>query len=239
MRTLSKLLAGELKRMVSYKILPVSLATSLIWIALFFFLSWAEAVQMAPLMIFMDAGMMSVLLIGAAHHLERQEGTVKSIMVMPVAIGQVLGAKVAASIVLGLQSTIVTCTALYFIRGITVDYGLLILFVALSCAAHGAIGFSLAIISRDFSSMLALLMVYVLLFMVPSILFEVRVIPESFQWLLMLSPSYAAQYLITGAVTGRMVIGKALFASGYLIVISLLLYAFHVAPGFKRHAVRG
>lgn len=35
MSGLIKLFAGEMKRMVSYKILPVSLATSLIWVVIF------------------------------------------------------------------------------------------------------------------------------------------------------------------------------------------------------------
>ena len=39
MSSLVKLFLGEMKRMVSYKILPVSVATSMIWVVLFSMLS--------------------------------------------------------------------------------------------------------------------------------------------------------------------------------------------------------
>ena len=41
MSSLVKLFLGEMKRMVSYKILPISVATSMIWVVLFSLLSAA------------------------------------------------------------------------------------------------------------------------------------------------------------------------------------------------------
>ena len=46
MSGLVKLVMGELKRLVRYKILPVSLATAVLWIVLFLFLSENEAREM-------------------------------------------------------------------------------------------------------------------------------------------------------------------------------------------------
>ncbi len=90
MSSLKKLIAGELKRLMRYKILPVSLATVIIWIVLFLFISEREAREIAPLLIFVDVAAMSILLLGASHHLEKQEGTIRSMMVMPVSPGQIL-----------------------------------------------------------------------------------------------------------------------------------------------------
>lgn len=239
MKTLWKLFLGEMRRMVSYKILPVSLFTSLLWIIAFLFLSKLEALQIAPLLIFMDVSMMSILLIGAAHHLERTEGTVKSMMVMPVSIGQIVISKVMASIALGLESAVVTSAALYFIHGLTLNYGLLFLAILVAGAAHGAIGFSLALLSRDFSSMLGILMLYIVAFAAPSILLTLKVIPASYEWLVLLSPSHAAQILINAGVAGNGQTGKLIFSYGYLAALTGLLLSLHVYPGFKRHAVRG
>ena len=43
MNSLIKLTVGEVKRLIRYKILPVSLATSVLWVILFLFVSGAEA----------------------------------------------------------------------------------------------------------------------------------------------------------------------------------------------------
>ncbi|MFY9305912.1 MAG: hypothetical protein WBH42_09195 [Bacillota bacterium] len=50
MSNLMRLVAGELKRLVKYNILPVSLVTAVIWIVLFLFQSANEARNIAPLL---------------------------------------------------------------------------------------------------------------------------------------------------------------------------------------------
>ena len=202
MGSLTKLIRGELKRLVTYKILPVSLATAVVWIVLFLFLSAAEAEQIAPLLIFVDVAAMSILLLGASYHLEKQDGTIRTMMVMPVTLGQILAAKTVASMVLALESAVVTSAALYLIHGVTLNYALLLLFVAIAGAAHAAIGLVLALKSRDFTSMLGLLMAYLFVFTLPSILLSLGAIDGKYEWLLMLSPSHSASHLIS-AVTGQ------------------------------------
>ena len=46
MSSLKRLVAGELKRLVRYKILPVSLATAILWIVLLLFLSESEGAKL-------------------------------------------------------------------------------------------------------------------------------------------------------------------------------------------------
>ncbi|MFY9147954.1 MAG: ABC transporter permease, partial [Bacillota bacterium] len=108
MSNLMRLVAGELKRLVKYNILPVSLVTAVIWIVLFLFQSANEARNIAPLLIFVDATMMAILLLGASHHLEKQDGTIRTMMVLPVSLGQILAAKTIASLVLAVESAVVT-----------------------------------------------------------------------------------------------------------------------------------
>ncbi|HHT85039.1 MAG: ABC transporter permease [Bacillota bacterium] len=106
MSSQARLVAGELKRLAKYNILPVSLATAIIWVVLFLFLSEQEAREITPLLIFVDVAAMSILLLGASHHLEKQEGTIKTMMVMPVSTGQILAAKTVASMVLAVESAV-------------------------------------------------------------------------------------------------------------------------------------
>lgn len=239
MSSLLRLIAGELKRLVRYNILPVSLVTAMIWIVLFLFLSEKEAREIVPLLIFVDVAAMSILLLGASHHLEKQEGTMRTMMVMPVSLGQILAAKTIASMVLAIESAIVTSVALFFIHGVTFNYVVLLMFVAIAGAAHAAIGFVLSLRSRDFTSMLGLLMGYMFLFTLPSILFSFGVIDEKYEWLLMLSPSHSASHLITAAMTGEFEVAMTIIGCLYLAVLAAVLFKFDVYPRFKDNAVRG
>ncbi len=239
MKTMRKLFLGEMRRMVSYKILPVSLVTSVLWIAAFLLVSRLEAQSIAPMLLFTDVVMMSILLVGASHHLERQEGTVKSMLVMPVSIGQIVLSKMLASLALSLESAIITCGALYIIHGVTLHYGLLLLAVTVSGTAHAALGYSLSLWSRDFSSLLGILFLYILVFALPTILLLLNVIPAGYDWLMMISPSHAAQVQLTAAFTGTFDSSKLVASFGYLAALTAVLLLVHISPGFKRHAVRG
>lgn len=239
MSKLMQLIAGELKRLVRYNILPASLITALIWIALFMFISAEEARNIAPLVMFIDTTMMSMLLLGACHHLEKQDGTVRTMMVLPVSLGQVLTAKTVASMVLAIESALVTSAALFLIHRIALDYALLLLFIALAAAAHTAIGFVFSLSSRDFTAMLGLLMGYVFVFTIPSILYTFGVIDPKYEWLLMISPSHSASHLLTSVVSGEYRTGMAIAGCLYLLALTAALFRLAVYPKFKDNAARG
>jgi len=239
MNNILKLTGGELRRMVKYMILPVSVFTSLLWCAVFFALSAEEARGLAPLFLFTDVALMSIMLLGASYHLEKQEGTIKSVMMLPVTMSEILISKTISSMILALESTVIISAALYFIHGVTLNYAVLLLFVIIASAAHAAIGFALSLFSRDFSSLLGILMTYMTVFTVPSILLAFDIIPRSYEWVLMVSPSQCAFTLLERAVTGVSGSGKIVFSLVYLIVISALFFRFIVYPKFKSNAVRG
>jgi fluoroquinolone transport system permease protein len=239
MGKLLRLIRGETIRLYKYKILPVSLATSVLWIVLFLFISAEEAREIAPLVIFIDAAVMSVLLLGASHHLEKQDGTIRTMMVMPVSLGQIITAKTVASMFLAVESAFITSLAMFLIHRITFNYAWLFLFVAISGAAHAAIGFVLSLVSRDFSSMLGLLAAYMFIFTVPSILFSFQVIDARYEWLLMISPSHSANHLIAAAVNGVDKPGLVIAGCLYLVILAGVLFKFAVYPKFRDNAVRG
>jgi len=239
MSKLARLIKGEIKRLIRYKILPVSLATAAIWIGLFLFISAEEARRIAPLVIFVDVATMSILLLGASHHLEKQDGTIRTMMVLPVSLGQVLTAKAVGSMLLALESAVVTAAALYVIHRITFDYVVLLLFVVVAGAAHAAIGLVLSLNSKDFTSMLGLFVIYLFVFTIPSILFSLGVVDAKYEWLFMISPSHAANHLISSAVRGEYEFGMAVGGCVYLAVLAAVLFRFAVYPKFRDNAARG
>ncbi|MDI9419745.1 MAG: ABC transporter permease [Firmicutes bacterium] len=239
MNKLARLIKGEFNRLLKYKILPVSLVTAVIWIGLFLFISAEEAREIAPLVIFVDVAAMSILLLGASHHLEKQDGTIRTMMVMPVSMGQILTAKTIASMALALESAVVTAAALYIIHRVTFNYFLLLLFVVIAGAAHAAIGFILSLNSRDFTTMLGMLMLYMLVFVMPSIFLSLGIIDAKYEFLFMISPSHSASHLISSAVTGEYQFGMAVGGCIYLAVLAAVLLRFAVYPEFKDNAARG
>jgi len=239
MSTSLRLFSGELKRLVTYKILPVSLVTSVIWIVLFLFITEEEARHIAPLLIYIDVSMMLVMLIGAMHHLEKQEGTIRSMMVMPVPFTRILYSKIAASMVLAFESAVITSAALYFIHGVTFNYWFLLLFLVVAGVVHAAIGMLLSLISKDFGTMLVYLLGYMVIFTIPTILFSFGIIQEKYEWILMVSPSHSASHLIESAITGEGEMLKILFACVYLLLLSAVLLKYAVFPKFKKNAIGG
>jgi len=239
MINLAKLFLGEMKRMASYKILPISIATSLIWVVLFSLLSVSEAQRFAPLLLYMDAGVMSLLLAGAFHHLERTDGIVKTMMVLPVSTGQIILAKALAAAVLGLISALVVSLALLFLHGIVLRYLALALVVAATAMAHAAIGLSIALKTRDFSGTLGGIMLFILLVFVPAVLLETGLISRNLAWLVMLSPSAAATETLNYAAGTTRDLLKAIAGIVYLSALAGLLYRFVVLKLFRSHASVG
>ncbi len=234
-----RLIGGEFRRLVSYKLLARSFATGIIWLLVFVFISTEEAGTVAPMLIFVDVSIVLMMLLGASFYLEQQENTIKSMMVMPVSSWQILLSKAVSSLALALISVSVTCAAVYFIHAISFNYALLLLFVILAVAAHAAIGFSLALLGKNLGSMLIMVIVYNLLFTIPTILFSMNIIDTNYEWVLMISPSHAAKTLFTSVVSGELEWGRTLFSCVYLPVLSAALMKFVVHPKFKNRAVRG
>lgn len=234
-----KLFLGEMKRMVSYKILPISLVTSLLWVGIFALLSPEEARRFAPMLLYMDAGVMSLLLAGSFHHLERTDGTAKTMMVLPVSTGEIIASKALAAAALGLLSALVISLALYFLHGIVLRYLLLVPFVCAIAAVHAAVGLAIALKSRDFTATLGGVMLFTLLAFLPAILLEAGVIPQALEWLVMLSPSGAATGMLDYAVSATGEAAKAATGFLYLSALALAVNRFFVLRLFRQHACVG
>jgi ABC-type multidrug transport system permease subunit len=234
-----RLIGGELKRLASYKLLARSLFTGVIWIIVFLVISKEDAGDVAPLLMFVDASIVLMLLLGASFYLERQENTIKSIMVLPVSLWQILASKIVSSLALTLITVTITCAAVYFIHAISFNYAPLLLFVIVAVTAHAAIGFLLALFGKNLGSMLIMVIAYILVFAVPSILLALSIIDAQYEWVLMISPSHAARTLFSSVVSGEFAWGKVLFSCIYQAVLAAVLLKFVVYPHFKSRAVRG
>jgi fluoroquinolone transport system permease protein len=198
---LKTLLKGELQRLVRYKILQTGLIVSLIWVVIVALMNKADAENLTALLIFTDTGIMSVLLIGAMMYFEKQEGTLRTTFITPVKIWQILFAKISASVIVGLVSSLLVSLTALIIHGIDINIPLILVNMAIVVTASCSLGFIFIFNSRDFNALLINYMMYLLVLLVPFILFMLGVLPQSLEDLQLVSPLYVSMTLMESALT--------------------------------------
>jgi ABC-type Na+ efflux pump permease subunit len=231
------LLKSEVMRLFHYKIIYFGLFVSLIWVFVLSFTSFQEAELLMPQLLSLDAGLMTIVLIGSSYYFEKQEGTLQALFVSPVSPRIVLIAKILASLVPSLVSITLISLTMGLIHGYWIPLLLALVYVILATIAHVSVGFILMFLSPDFMSLLVKYMGIALLFYLPSILIPLNLIAESLEWIGFFSPSYAAQYVIQSLLNDRD-IATILLALFFLTALPSLVFPLYVYPRFKKEALR-
>ena len=98
MNSFTVLFSGELQRMRKYNILTAGILVALLWVGVLFFTKIDDITSMVPLVVFIDSTAMSMVLIGATMFYEKQEGTIRTILVSPISKTEYILAKTFANI---------------------------------------------------------------------------------------------------------------------------------------------
>lgn len=241
-KNLLRILKGEFQRAIRYKVLIIGVAVSLLWLVIIFLMrkNIAEIESFIPLMIFTDASIMSVMLIGASIYFEKQEGSVRSLLVAPVNVWQLLIAKVTNSVIISLISALIVGLGTIFITSVSVNIPLLIIYVIITVCAHAAIGLALAMVSKDFNAMMVNFMVFTFIFIIPPILIMFGIIPQKYDMLVLISPSQGANILLSSAIGGvNYEWYKIAISITYLVAITVFIMRFFIYKRFPKDAMRG
>lgn len=239
---LLNLIAGEINRAVKYKVLTIGAGVSFIWLAVIFFTrsNTAELSMIVPLLIFADVAMMSTMLIGASIFFEKQEGSIRSVIIAPVTIGQILISKLVNAIFIAIVSALIVSIGTIIMTDIKINVFALIIYVVVIAGSHSAIGFGISMVSKDFNSMLINYMMFVIVFMMPPILFMFNVIPDKYEMLLLISPSQAGNILISSTLSVADTDWyKIAISFIYLAAITYIAMRYFVYNKFLKDAVRG
>ncbi len=233
-----KLLKGEFQRLVKYRIIFFGILVSVIWVLIIALTSKAEAESLIPLLVVTDTGMMSVVLLGASFFFEKQEGSIKTLLVTPVTVWQIIGAKVLSAIFTGILSTIMIVLSAWLIHGITVN--LLGIFGAtiLSVFAHTAVGYILILYSREFMGFLMRYMGSVILFVVPLFLVPLGILEGDWQYLGMLSPMFATNVIVESLFKDVEPL-RIIVAAVWLTALGGVLYPALIYNRFRENAIEG
>lgn len=231
------LVKGELDRLNKYGLFKATFVVMLFWLAAAWFME-AEVLEIfVPVIFLLEATMMTILLAGATLFYEKKEHTVNSIIVTPVTEREYLFAKIAVNIINSIIAVVVISAGLYFMKGMTFDYIVLVPAMILVTIVHTLIGIKLAYHSNDFTSMLVNYFFFVIAFILPTILAALDIIKGLAADLLFLLPPDASN-IILGAAFREVETWRLLAAYGYLIVLTVVIYRFLVKPGLNDYIMR-
>ncbi len=237
MKKLLLLIKGDIIRLLKYRILWFSFALSLIWVLILALSQEAEAKALMPLLLVMDTGVMSIILLASSFYYEKQENTIKSLFVSPVLIVQILGSKIISSLLMSIASIVFVSLTMLIVHGVVINYLLAIVYVVLSTLAHIAIGYIIIFYSVDFASFLMKYMAMVLILMLPTLLVFLGIIDTSTEYFAIISPSYAIQLLI-GSLFESQDILKTILSIFVLTIVPATLFPLVVYPKFKAFAIK-
>jgi hypothetical protein len=114
----------------------------------------------------------------------------------------------------------------------------LFLFIILIAAVHTAIGFTFTIYTRDFNGLLAGIIVYMIAFAFPSILFELDLLGVSWEYILMISPTHVSLLLMNHAFMITQPSWVLIVGIVYLLSLSYILFKYIVFPKYAETAVK-
>jgi len=236
MKKFFALIKGEVIRLWRYQITLFGLIVSSIWIILIAVVSKEEANALLPQLIVLDSGLMAIILLGASYFYEKQEGTMKAVLVSPTSPAVLLSAKIIGALMGNLLSVF-----LMWLTMLVIHQSMFSIFAALGLViiislTHLSIGYVLIYWSKDFMDLLLKYTFAVLVLLVPTILVSLNILTDGLENLAYLSPTYSGQILISQlwqAPTESM-----LFAWVLTIVYPLGLFPFYILPQFRKEAIR-
>lgn len=224
MNSFTTLLSGELQRMKKYNIFTVGILVDLLWIAVLYFVDMEDITSLIPILVYIDATAMSMILVGATLFYEKQEGTIRTLLVAPISKTEYILAKTFANI----TSSIITLLIIFaygkLFKEISLNLFGLIGSVILIASFHSFVGFILTFNTKDFTEMLMAMMKYTFVFTIPVLLEQIGFIKsEIVDKIFFIVPTKSASILLE-STAGGMDTWRILFALGYLIIASLVLF---------------
>ncbi len=231
------LINGEIQRMKKYNILTASIFVSLIWIGILHFINVEDVTNIIPLLIFMDATSMAMLLVGVTFIYEKQEGTIRTLLVSPISKAEYILAKNFSNIIFNIFSLVIMYGYSKLFKEVNLNFFAILGSVILVSFFHSMVGFLLTYFSKDFTDLLMGMMKYVFIFMTPVLLEEFNIITNNiFKKALYIIPTKASLTLLKGA-TGSYEPWKIRMSILY-IMLGIIILFYIVWKKFDEYAMK-
>jgi fluoroquinolone transport system permease protein len=234
------LIKGELLRLNKYRVTTVSLLVAFVWGLVLYFIDDMDILeQMLPMIIMIDATMMSVIFIGSIMFFEKSEQTISTLLVTPTSTDEQILSKVIANTIHMLASSLLIILVFYFVKGVTVNFFWMIPILIVCIAFHSLLGYVFSYHSKDFTSMLLGVMMFIIFLSIPSILHQFNILFKGDFWryALLITPAQASAELIALGFGGAFTVASAI-SLVWLLLSGILGYVFYIKPAYKAYAVR-
>jgi fluoroquinolone transport system permease protein len=179
---------------------------------------------------------MAIILLGASYFYEKQEGTMKALLVSPTSPAVLLTAKMVGTLMGNLLSVLLMWLTMVIIHQSVFPLLPALGLVMLITITHLSIGYVLIYWSKDFMDLLLKYTFVVLILFVPTMLVSLNILTDGLENLAYLSPTYSGQILIAQLWSPS----TASIAVAWLLVIvyPLVLFPFYILPQFRKEAIR-
>jgi fluoroquinolone transport system permease protein len=236
MKTFFALIKGEVIRLWRYQITLFGLIVSGIWIILLAVVNKEEANALLPQLIVLDSGLMAIILLGASYFYEKQEGTMKALLVSPTSPSILLTAKIIGTLMGNLLSVVLMWLTMVIIHQSIFPLLPALGLVMIITITHISIGYVLIYWSKDFMDLLLKYTFVVLILFIPTILVSLNILTDGLENLAYLSPTYSGQILIAQLWNNS----TASITVAWLLTIlyPLVLFPFYILPQFRKEAIR-
>ena len=236
MKTFFALIKGEVIRLWRYQITLFGLIVSGIWIILLAVVNKEEANALLPQLIVLDSGLMAIILLGASYFYEKQEGTMKALLVSPTSPSILLTSKIIGTLMGNLLSVVLMWLTMVIIHQSIFPLLPALGLVMIITITHISIGYVLIYWSKDFMDLLLKYTFVVLILFIPTILVSLNILTDGLENLAYLSPTYSGQILIAqlwNTSTASITVAWLL-----TILYPLVLFPFYILPQFRKEAIR-
>lgn len=218
------LVQGELLRLKRYNLLAASLFVSIVWVGLLHFLDIENVTKLIPQLIFIDVTTMAMLLVGVTFIYERDEATIRSMLVSPISKSEYLLAKMISNIIPSILSLTIMYIYSKLFKIVEINYFILFGAVILVAFFHSLIGFLLTYYSKDFTDLVMTIMKVFLVFLLPVILVEFNIVTsEIFRKAVYVLPTKSSLMILMGAA-GKAKSWEIIVSLIYLILGSVVLF---------------
>ncbi len=233
------LVKGELSRLNKYNIFSISVLIAIVWGIILFFVNAAIFNAILPILLLIDATLMSIIYIGSVMFFEKSESTISTMLVTPSTNKELIFSKVLANSIHNTFSSLLIIIAFIVIRDIQLNYFLILIGIVLTTAFHTILGFYMAYYQKSFTEMLVNVMIFSLALMIPNLLYQLGVFTNKWlEYLMLINPIQAGTEVIGGGFKNYFFTWKYYFSLGYLIIGSILIYRYLVLPKFKSYSVK-
>lgn len=218
MKNFLSILRNDFRNFRKYNILQIVLMLSVLFAAIMAFFT-----QINPLLlIYVTVFILPVITFAISMYIEAEEHSVLPLAVCDCNSVEIIASKIVSSLVLLLIPYVLYTLVMVFVLHMTYNILLFLLIYILSAVMHIVIGLVLAIISKSSSVMSISYVGYIVIFSLMPIFYSQGLIPQAFQYVLIVSPAYLSGVLFEQVIYGY------IFSPDWLIIMAVLLQIIYI-----------